>query len=96
MLVQGSDGEELLDILDEIEQSGEEQITKEDLRDLSRKCQNIYQYDRAIRLALSNYTTGVAYGRVKYGVECGLDAWRKLCNRYVPLPRIYKIFLPEN
>ena len=71
--------------MDEIEQAGDDKITKEDLKDMSNKCRKIYQYDRAIKLALLNYTTGVAHGRVRFGVECGLDAWRKLYNRYVPL-----------
>ena len=89
ILVQGKDGEELLDILDEVEQCGDDKFTKEDLKDIANRCPKIYQYDRAVKLALLNYITGTAHGRVKYGVEGGLDAWRELYNRYVPLP-----FLP--
>ena len=83
ILVQGHDGEELLNILNEIEQCGDEKFTKDDLKELSTRYPKAYQYDRAVRLALLNYTTGVAQGRVKYGVECGLDAWRKVYNRYI-------------
>ena len=38
ILVQGKDGEELLDIFDEIEQAGDDKISKEDFKDMSRKC----------------------------------------------------------
>ena len=85
ILLQGKDGEQLLDILDEVEQCGGDKFTKQDLQELSIRCPKIYQYDRAIKLALLNYIIGMAHGRVKYGVECGLDAWRKLYHRYVPL-----------
>ena len=68
-----------------MEQCADETFTKEDLQDLSNRVPKAYQYDRAVRLVLLNYTTGLAHGRIKYGVECGLDAWRKLYNRYIPL-----------
>ena len=83
--MQGKDGEELLDILDDVEQFGDDKVTKQDLRELANKYPKVYQYDRAVRFALLNYTTGVAHARIKYGVEGGRDAWRKLYNRYVPL-----------
>lgn len=68
-----------------MEQSGDVKVTKEDLRDLVAQYLELYQYDRAVKFASLNYTTGVAHGRVKYGFEGGLDAWRKLYHRYVPL-----------
>ena len=83
MLVQGKDGEESLDILDGVEQLGEQKFNKEDLEEIVRVCPEIYQYDRAITLALLIYTIGTAHGRVKFDVECGLDAWRKFYNRHV-------------
>lgn len=85
MLVQGKDGEEPLNILDEVEQRGDDKLTKTDLQDLANKRPKINQYDRAVWLALLNYTTGMAHGRAKYGVECGPNAWRKLYNWHVPL-----------
>ena len=85
ILVQGKVGEELLDILDGMEQCGDQRFTKEDLNEIVTKRPKIYKYDRAINFVLLNYTTGIAHGRVKYGVERGPDAWRKLCNRYVLL-----------
>ena len=84
-MVQGKDGDELLNILDDVEQCGDEKFTKEDLRSTSIRHPKVYQYDRAVMLALLRYTTGTAYARVTYGVECGLDAWRTFYNRYVPL-----------
>ena len=73
----------MLSILDEIEQVGDETLTKEDLNDLCNRYANAYQFDRAVRLVLFNYITGVAHGRVKVWVGGGLDEWRKLYNRYV-------------
>ena len=32
-----------------------------------------------------NWTSGVAQGLIKHGVDNGLDAWRKLYHKYVPL-----------
>ena len=32
-----------------------------------------------------NWTSGVAQGLVKHGTEGGLDAWRKLYHKYIPL-----------
>lgn len=85
VLVQGKDGEELLDILDDVEQFGDDKVIKQDLRELATKYLKVYQYDRTVRFTLLNYTTGAAHGRIKYGVEGGLGAWRKIYNRYVPL-----------
>ena len=78
-------GKELLDILDEVEQCGDDKFIEDHLKETVIKRPEVYQYDRAVRLALRNYITGVAHGRVKYGVEFGFDAWRKLYNRYVLL-----------
>ena len=42
------------------------------------------EYDTAIKSALLNWTTGIAYNLIRYNTHNGFDAWRKLCNRYVP------------
>ena len=34
--------------------------------------------------ALLNWTDGAAQGLVEHGCENGLDAWRRLYNRYIP------------
>ena len=44
-----------------------------------------YEYDRAVKVALLNWTAGLAQGLVKYGNEGGLAAWRNMYNKYVPL-----------
>ena len=93
ILVQGKDGDELLNILDDVEQCGDENFIKEDMRSTAIKYLKLYQYDRVVMLALLNYIIGTAHARVKYGVECGLDAWRKLYNRYVPLAEDIKNIL---
>ena len=57
VLVQGQDGEELLDILDEVEQCGDQKLSREDLREVAKRCLKICKYDRAINVALLNYIT---------------------------------------
>lgn len=43
------------------------------------------QYTRAVSTALSNYTAGLARGMVEYGVENGIDAWRRFYHHNMPL-----------
>lgn len=83
--VQGKVGDDLLQRLDDVEKLGAEQFTNEDLEELAGACPKACEYDRTIQLALHNFNTGLAHGRVTYGVAGGLDAWRKLHHRYVPL-----------
>ena len=45
----------------------------------------MYEYSRAITVALLIWTDGVAKGSIKHGVDNGLDALRKLYHRHVPL-----------
>ena len=56
-----------------------------DLARFTREMLKATEYDRSIKVALTNWTQGIAQGLVEHGTECGFDAWRKLCNRYVPL-----------
>ena len=81
----GQDGEELFIILDEMEQFGNTKVEKIRLNNLSEECPKVYEYDRAIKAALLNWTSGVAQGLVKHRVEGGMDAWRKLYHKYMPL-----------
>ena len=84
-LVQGKVGDDLLEMPDDAEKLGAEKLTKEDLEDSAEHHPKAYEYDRAIKLAFLNCIIGLAHGRVKYGVEGGLDARRTLYHRYVPL-----------
>ena len=43
------------------------------------------EYDRVVKAALLNWILGIAQGLVEHGTEGGLDAWRKLYHRYIPL-----------
>ena len=85
IFAQGSDGALLLKILDKIEALGNTKFTNERLNKIINKYPKVAEYETAITAALLNWTTGVANSQVKYGVCNGLDAWRKLYNRYVPL-----------
>lgn len=57
ILVQGKAGDDLLQILDDVEKLGAEKFTKEDLEELAEEHPKAYEYDRAIKLALLNFTT---------------------------------------
>lgn len=85
ILPQGEDGEQLLAILDYVDTYGANKFTDDHLSNLKLQCEQAGEFDRAIRAALLNWTSGIAHGVVKYGVCAGLDAWRKLCNKYMPL-----------
>ena len=84
ILTQGGDGEELLKILDSIEIYGEQKFTNTNLRALSEIYPKAYEYARAVNAALLNWTEGAAQGLVEHGCDNGLDAWRRLYNRYIP------------
>ena len=58
---------------------GNHEITKEQL------CPEAYEYDRAVKVALLRFMSGIAKGLVRFGAESGLDVWRKLHRRYMPL-----------
>ena len=54
------------------------------------------EYDRAIRAALFNQINGIAKGLVQHNVANGLDVWRKLYHRYIPLASdLQDIFIRE-
>ena len=81
----GQDGDELATILDEVEKLGNTKVDKLRIAKLAEEFPKVYEYDRAIKSALLNWTAGVAQGLVKHGLEGGLDAWRKLYHKYMPL-----------
>ena len=85
ILARGNDGTILIRVLDCVEKLGTKKFTITHLNNLQRQCSNAKEFDRAIKSALLNWTAGIAHGLVKYGTEGGLDAWRKLYNKYMPL-----------
>ena len=85
ILIMGKDGDELLEILDVMEKLGGRKFTRQLLAEYHKDYPKIYEYDRVVKAALLNWTAGLAQGLVTYGNEGGLDAWRKMYNKYVPL-----------
>ena len=81
----GQEGEEVVVILDAVERRDNRKYTTSDSAKLTLKVPKAIEYDRSIKVALLNWTSGIAQGLVEHGIECGFDAWRKLYNRYVPL-----------
>ena len=81
IMTMGKDGDELLEILDEIEKLGNQKLTKGQLERFAKEILKIYEYDRAVEAALPNWTVGLAQGLVQYANEGGLDAWRKMYNK---------------
>ena len=71
----GQDGDELAITFDEIEKLGNTKVDKLHIIKLAEEFPKVYEYDRAIKSALLNWTSGVAQGLVKPGVAGGLDAW---------------------
>ena len=82
---QGEDGDLLLIILDNVERYGSNPFDNDKLNDMIEQCPLVAQFNTAVQAALENYSIDVAEGMVRYGVLNGLDAWRRVCNRYVPL-----------
>ena len=76
--IKGKDGEALNRILTAAERRGDEHITNEQLRVISKQVPKIYEYNRAIHSALEHLTIGKADQLSIYGVNGGLDAWRRL------------------
>ena len=58
---------------------------KGSLDDLARQRLKIYEYSRVIKVAFMHWTGGAAKGLIQHDVDNGLDVWRKLCHRHVPL-----------
>ena len=81
----GEDGEELIDVLDQVEKIGKSKVSSAVMHKLLKEWLRVGKYDRSIKAALFNWTPGVAQGFVKSGAEGGLDAWRKLCHKYTPM-----------
>lgn len=93
IFTQGKEGEDLLDVLDHVESFGGEKFTNAYLNNLHKQRPKVYEYSRAIRAALMNWIGGIAKGLIKHWVDNGLDAWRKLSHKYVPLAEDLQNFL---
>ena len=85
ILAQGVDGDIILSILDNIEKMGSATFTNDMLTELTTNYSNAEEFDRAIRVALLNWISGISKGLVQYNVANGLDSLRKLYHRYIPL-----------
>lgn len=66
---QGEGGEELLEVLGEVEKRCNDAFTIAQLKELVRQRPKAAEYNRAILTALMNYTTGIARGMVEFGVR---------------------------
>ena len=84
-MTMGDDGIELVNVLNDVEKYGNKKYTNEDLNEFAKKVLKAIEYDRAIEVALANWTAGIAQGFVEHGAEGGLDAWRTFYNRYISL-----------
>ena len=84
ILTQGQDGEELLTILDHIDTYGDNRFATIKLKALADVYPNAYEYALAVNAALLTWTEGAVHGLVEHGCDNGLEAWRRLYNRYLP------------
>ena len=85
MLAQGADGDLFLLELDKVEKMGAQAFINELLQELISRYPKAAGWNRAIKAALLNWTSGIATGLVQHNVANGFDAWRKSYNRYIPL-----------
>ena len=60
---------------------------------MAKEYQQLYEYDKSIKAALMNWISGVARGLVTHGTEGGLDAWRKVYHKYMPLADVLQNIL---
>ena len=67
-----------------METYGDDKFSNIHLETLADVYPKAYEYARAVQAALLNWTEGAAHGLVEHGCDNGLDAWRRLCNRYIP------------
>ena len=81
----GQEGEEVVAILNAVERRGYAKYITSGLVKITQQMVKAIEHDRSIKVALLNWTSGIAQGLVEHGTESGFDAWRKLYNRYVPL-----------
>ena len=82
--IKGKDGEVRDTILILAENKGDSQVTTRHLEQLQKMVPKIWEYDRAVHAALKNLTEGDAKIFIKYEVDGGVDAWRKLYIEYIP------------
>ena len=83
--IKGRHGIVLNKILTWAEQQGDAIITDIALEKLEAAVPKIWEYNRAIHASLKNWTDGEAKRLIKYEVNGGIDAWRKLYMEYIPL-----------
>ena len=84
--IKGKDREVLNKLLTSAEKRGDEPITSDTLRAIATRIPKIYEYNRAIHSAFAHLTVGEAKELVTFGVNGGLDVWRRLLyNEYFPI-----------
>ena len=71
-------------MFDHVEAYGAERFTSGKLNALVEQCRKALEYERAIKAALLNWTTGIAQWLIRCDIDNGFDALSNLCNRYIP------------
>ena len=80
----GEDGEELLNVLAEIDQMGKSKLIKQQFVKLMELFQKINDHDRFIT-TLFNWISGVAQRFAQYWIERILDVWKESCHAHMSL-----------
>ena len=80
----GAEGDNLLEVIEEIETYGATTFDNDKRQGLARLYPKVAEYNWAIMFRLLNYITSIAKGMVEHGVEHGLDAWRWVYHRHIP------------
>ena len=83
--IKGKDGETLNKLLIAAEKQGDNPITEELLKSISKRVPKIWQFNRAVHSAFKNWIAGEAKKFITYGLNGGLDVWRRLYGEYLPM-----------
>lgn len=93
---QGVDGDQLLEIFEDVEGYGATTFDKNKLQEFTKARPKAAEYNRALLSLLLNYTTSIAKGMVEHGVDNGFDAWRRFYHHHIPLAGdLRKMFMQE-
>lgn len=85
IFIEGKDVEVFDRLLFGVEKRGDEPIDEKLVQAISKRVPKAWQYNRAIHSAFKNWIAGEVRKLVTYGVNGGLDAWRRLCHEFFPV-----------
>ena len=83
--IKGKDGDVLNSILTWAEQQRGKRIDDTMHAEIGKHVPKVWKYNRAIHASFKNWTEGDAKRLIRYELNGGTDAWRKLYVEYIPM-----------